>query len=296
VRVNFVGKKNRKLQSHGIGLRLRDKLDTLAGQHNAKIQIVELPPGPPVLASLVAEVYGNEGSEYREILRGAQTVAQRMEREPGVAEVDDIREAPVNRLVFEPDQEKAALAGISAADIAQAVETAVNGSQPTAVRVSGERQPLKLTFRMPKANRSSPEELSQLGLKTRDGRLIPMKELGTWRLEQVSQTIYHKNLRRVAYVFAECAGRPPAECVIDILSDQQPSGEHHVADNPPVPLKDRTFLNNGSGIGWRLPDDINVTFAGEGDWNDCLIGHRHARLNHSGRLHAAIGGAGSSVV
>ncbi len=109
VRANFVGKKNRAQQSHGVGLRLRDELETLAKSENAKIQIVELPPGPPVLASLVAEVYGSDKSDYQDDLKSAATVADRMRREPGVAEVDDIREASVPRLVFEPDQEKAAL-------------------------------------------------------------------------------------------------------------------------------------------------------------------------------------------
>jgi len=72
-------------------------------------------------------------------------------------------------------------------------------------------------------------------------------------------------LQRVAYVFAECVGRPPAECVIDILSDQQPSGVDFVEDAKPYSLARRTFLNNGSGIDWRVPKGISVTFAGEGN-------------------------------
>ena len=158
VRANFVGKKNRAQQSHGIGLRLRDELETLAKSENAKIQIVELPPGPPVLASLVAEVYGSDKSDYQDVLNSAATVADRMRREPGVAEVDDIREASVPRLVFEPDQEKAALSGISVTDIANTIQIALTGDRENVLRVEGERNPLKMAFRLPRELRSSQED------------------------------------------------------------------------------------------------------------------------------------------
>ena len=270
IRVNFVGKKHRQLQSHGIGLRLRNELALLGARRHAKIQIVELPPGPPVLASLVAEVYGRETTTYTEILEAASTVARRMSREPGVVEVDDVRETAVPRLVFEPDQEKAALSGVSVADISDTIRIALQGDDRTIIRVDGERNPLSLTFRLPRSWRSSTEGLSQINMRGASGQLVPLRELGKWHTETVSQTIYHKNLQRVAYVFAECVGRPPAECVIDILFDQQAAGANMVAENEARPVSQRTFLNNGSGIDWRVPEDIAVTFAGEGEWKITL--------------------------
>ncbi len=270
VRANFVGKKNRAQQSHGIGLRLRDELETLAKSENAKIQIVELPPGPPVLASLVAEVYGSDKSDYRDVLESAATVADRMRREPGVTEVDDIREAAVPRLVFEPDQEKAALSGISVADIANTIQIALTGDRENVLRINGERNPLKLTFRLPRELRSSQEDLSQLNFKNARGQLVQLREIGNWHTESVSQTIYHKNLKRLAYVFAECVGRPPADCVIDILSDQLPNGQDYVEDSKPRSLGYRSFLSNGSGIEWRVAPGMSVTFAGEGEWKITL--------------------------
>lgn len=270
VRANFVGKKNRALQSHGIGLRLRDELETLAKSENAKIQIVELPPGPPVLASLVAEIYGSDKSDYREILNSAAIVADRMRREPGVTEVDDIREATVPRLVFEPDQEKAALSGISVTEIANTIQIALTGDRENVLRVQGERNPLKLAFRLPRELRSSQEDLSQLSFKNANGQLVQLREIGNWRTETVSQTIYHKNLKRVAYVFAECVGRPPADCVIDILSDQLPNGQDFVEDSEPRSLTYRSFLSNGSEIDWQIGPGMAVTFAGEGEWKITL--------------------------
>ncbi|MCA9191881.1 MAG: efflux RND transporter permease subunit [Planctomycetales bacterium] len=270
IRVNFVGKKNRQLQSHGLGLRMRDELTAIAEQAGGILRVVELPPGPPVLASLVAEVTGRPGSSYEEILSAASTVGQRLKKEPGVVEVDDIRQAPTRRVVFVPDQEKAALAGVSVEAIAMTIQTALGGNTQQVLRMQGERQPLRLTFRLPKSIRSSMEDLSQLPVKTTNGSLVVLAELGSWKEESVGQTIYHKNLQRIAYVFAECIGRPPADCVVDILADAGPAGVAMVADAEPRALDSRTFFSNGSGIQWRIPEGMQVTFAGEGEWKITL--------------------------
>ncbi len=270
IRVCFVGKKHRELQSHGIGLRIRDQLESLARNGAAKVQVVELPPGPPVLSSLVAEVYGKEDTSYPNLLAAAGTVSQRMQKEPGVVEVDDIQEVLIPKLVFYPDQEKAALSGVSVADLAQTIEIAVGGSNVTAMRVEGERYPLSLTVRLPRASRSTPADLSQIMVRGNQGQMIPLRELGNWQQEQSSQTIYHKNLRRVAYVFAECVGRPPAECILDLLADQQSDGRTFVGTEAPRPVAGRTYLDNGSGIAWGVANDIEVTFSGEGEWKITL--------------------------
>lgn len=270
IRVNFVGKKNRTMQSHAIGLRLRDELENLASLEKAKIQIVELPPGPPVLASIVAEVYGNDSSSYDQVLASASTVADRMRREPSIVEVDGIDEHETTRLVFVPDQEKAALSGVSVAEISDAIHVALAGETGVTLRVDSERNPLRLTFQLPRNQRSSQQDLSLLSFKNSKGQLVQLRELGNWHSKKVSQTIYHKNLQRVAYVFAECVGRPPAECIVDLMADQQPDGPNYVADSQPRPLNTRTFLSNGSGIGWSIPVGMNVRFAGEGEWKITL--------------------------
>lgn len=270
VRANFVGKKNRIQQSHAIGLRLRNELEKIAQSENAKLQIVELPPGPPVLATLVAEVYGTDEKDYSEILVSAATVANRMRLEPGVAEVDDIREVPIPRLVFEPDQEKSALSGISVNDIASTIQIALQGDRENVLRVERERNPLKITFRLPKELRSSQADLAQLSIRNARGQLIQLMEIGNWRTESASQTIYHKNLKRVAYVFAECVGRPPADCVVDLLSDRLPNGQDFVADARPRSLASRTFLSNGGGIDWSVASGMDVVFSGEGEWKITL--------------------------
>lgn len=270
IRVNFVGKKNRRLQSHALNLRMRDELTDIAAKAGGKLSVVELPPGPPVLASLVAEVTGRPDCSYEQILAAASIVGQRMTLEPGVVEVDDISERPTKKLTFIPDQEKAALAGVSVAEIAATIRIALEGDTQQTLRVDHERVPLRLTFRLPRAVRSSPADLSQLTVKGGTGNTIVLGELGVWQEATVSQTIYHKNLQRIAYVFAECVGRPPAECVIDVLADRREVDEASLTPSEPIPLSRRTYFNNGSGIAWSVPDDIQMTFAGEGEWKITL--------------------------
>src|SRR5262245_39867407 len=144
-----------------------------------------------------------------------------MRREPGLADVDDVREAPRQKLVFVTDQEKAALSGVSVADIAETIRVSLEGANNETVRLEGERNPLRLVLRLPRPLRSSAPDLSRLHVKGQGGQFVPLAELGRWEKTRVDQTIYHKNLERVAYVLAETAGRPPAECVADMLADRQ---------------------------------------------------------------------------
>jgi len=300
VRISLVGKKHRVLQSHGLGLRLRDELTELGRKHGALVRIVETPPGPPVIATLVAEVYGQPQHRYEDLAAGAQVVGTRVAREPGVVEVDDTIEAEQTKLVFVTDKEKAALHGVSVDQIAQTMALSLEGASAGQVRMPDERHPLQIELRLPRAGRSSPPDLARLPVMGTQGgspHLVPLAELGRWEKSRVDQTIYHKNLERVVYVFAETAGRAPADVVVDILADRvripegsdvlQHRSEHVVlanrygfVDNPvqertyndpgPTPVEGRSFLRPGSGVTWALAPDLRVDFAGEGEWKITL--------------------------
>ncbi len=272
IRVNLVGKKNRRQQSHAITLRLRGQFTELAQKHGALVRLVELPPGPPVLASVVAEIYGQPDHRYQDLLDSAVIVGTRLKAEPGLVEIDDTIEFAAKKLVFETDQEKAALAGVSVADIASTLRIALNGTGDDLVRVEGERHPLRINLRLPREIRSSEHELGQLHLKTSTGSMIALAELGSWKSRRVDQTIYHKNLKRVVYVFAECAGRPPAECIVDVQADQvlaAPAVATPV-DEQPRSVNSRSYFHNGSGLAWSVPAGIDVVFSGEGEWKITL--------------------------
>jgi multidrug efflux pump subunit AcrB len=291
VRVNLVGKKNRSQQSHGIGLRMRDDLTAIAGRHDAALKIVETPPGPPVISTLVAEVYGRPDHSYEDLIAAAKTVRARLEVEPFVVDVDDTAEADSSKLVFVTDKEKAALNGVSVAEITETIRIALAGSTADLLHVEGERNPLRIELRLPRAERSRAADLAAVHVAGRAGNLVPLAELGHWEETRVDQTIYHKNLKRVAYVFAETAGRAPAEAVVDIQADRvnrpdartpgqvelvvggvlgENPGGGYVADAEPRSLTGRTFLPNGGGIGWSVPNGIEVEFAGEGEWQITL--------------------------
>lgn len=279
VRVNLIGKKQRRQQSHGIGLRLRGQLAALADRHKAVLKLVELPPGPPVLSSVVAEVFGRPQHRYEDLIAAASAVATRLRAEPGIVDVDDTVETAQKKLIFVTDQEKAALNGVSVADMAETIRVVLEGSADEAIRARQERHPLRVLIQLPRPLRSSSHDLTQVRVKGTAGKLVPLVELGSWQHGRVEQTIYHKNLERVVYVFAETAGRPPAECVADILADQHDQhelasggqaraiGSGLVAPGDARPVSARTYLSNGSGLAWSVPPGIRVEFAGEGEWD-----------------------------
>ena len=277
VRINLAGKKNRELQSHAIGLRMRNELQSLADRHQARLKLVETPPGPPVIASVVAEVYGQPDHRYEDLLLGADTVRARLAVEPGVVDVDDVREAAQQKLTFVTDKEKAALNGVTTEQIAGTLQTLLAGGTVGLLRSETERNPLRIELRVPVERRTSAADLAKVQVKGDQGQLVSIAELGRWDTTRVDQMIYHKNLQRVAYVFAETAGRPPADVVVDILADRTPVangtprvGNGWLAEATPRPVGDRTFVSNGSGIAWGVPAGLTVDFAGEGEWKITL--------------------------
>jgi multidrug efflux pump subunit AcrB len=280
MRINLAGKKNRQLQSHAVGLRMRGALQEIADRCKVRMKLVETPPGPPVIASVVAEVYGQPDNRYEDLLLAADSVQARLAAEPGVVDVDDVREAPQPRITFVTDKEKAALNGVSTEQIGATLKTLLGSDAVGIIESDTERNPLRIELRLPVERRTSPADLARVEVKGQSGQLVPLAELGRWRTSRVDQMIYHKNLERVAYVFAETAGRPPADVVVDILADRRDAsppgatvrsvGNGWIAQQTPRPLAERTFLSNGSGITWGVPAGFRVAFAGEGEWKITL--------------------------
>jgi multidrug efflux pump subunit AcrB len=283
LRINLAGKKNRHLQSHAIGLRMRNDLQKIADRHRARMKLVETPPGPPVIASIVAEVYGQPDHRYEDLLSAADTVRARLAMEPGVRDVDSGREAPQTKLIFDVDTEKAALSHVTKKEIADTLAAALKGATVGVVQSETERNPLRIELQLPVRQRSSEDDLAKIKVKGSTGQLVPLAELGRWKTARVDQMIYHKNLHRVAYVFAETVGRPPADVVVDVMADRTfgPApkvvpgtdlgpGSGWISGTTPRPIEERTFLHNGGMIKWNVPNEITVDFAGEGEWKITL--------------------------
>jgi multidrug efflux pump subunit AcrB len=240
IRINLVHKKRREQQSHVIGMRLRDDLQKIADRHGALIKIVETPPGPPVISTLAAEVYGSPAHTYDEIIAAAAAVRERMARESLVVDVDDTVEADQRRFTFILDKEKASLNGVNTAAVAQTLRLALRGDEAGALHIPSERNPLRIVLRLPRPERSSLERLSRLYVKGAAGNLVQLSELGRFVEDQIDKTIYHKNLARVSYVFGEMVGRSPVDAIFALQS--------HFKKHP-------------------LPEGFRVVWSGEGEWD-----------------------------
>ncbi len=239
IKINLVHKKKRKQQSHAIALRLRPALQEIADRHGALLKIVEAPPGPPVIATLVAEVYAEPSSSYDDIIEAASIVRERMKEEYRVVDVDDTVETDQTRFTFILDKEKASLNGISTADVAGTLRLALQGEMTGTVHIPAERNPLLIMLRMSRTERSSIDQLSRLYVKGATGNLVQLSNLGDFLENRIDRTIYHKNLSRVSYVFGEVAGRSPAEAILDLQA--------HFKKNP-------------------LPEGFKIVWSGEGEW------------------------------
>jgi multidrug efflux pump subunit AcrB len=216
IRVVLIDKTRREQQSHAIVLRMRPDIEKIQKQYGANIKIVEMPPGPPVLSSVVAEVYGPPEASYQDIISVSKRVRTDLEHTEGVVDVDDFVEAPQNKLHFILNQDKAALLGISTQQVANSLKLAVDGGMAGTLHIASERQPLLIELQLPRASRSSAADLLTLSVKSAKGDLIRLSELGHFDQEHGDQTIYHKNLQRVSYVLGEMAGRSPVEAVWDM--------------------------------------------------------------------------------
>ena len=270
IRVNLIHKTERLHTSHEVTLRIRDDLTAIAGRLGVKLKIVELPPGPPTMSTLVAAVYGRPDQPYDKLMEAARLVKDRLRREPGVVDVDDTVEEDTSKYVFTLDKEKAALNGVSTEDVARTVRMLLAGTPAAGVSSPGEREPLQVVAWMSRSERSSPQDLSRVFVKGARGNLAPVSELGRWEQAPEEKTIYHRNLERVVYLTAEMAGRPPVETIIDIRADQRTAAELAAAGHPertatPRPLEGRTLMDKGGGLPWAVPDGIGVQWWDEGE-------------------------------
>lgn len=269
IRVNLVAKDRRRQQSHEIVLRWRRPLTELAASLGADIKIVEVPPGPPVLATITAEIYGPSDGGYDDLIDVAGSVARRMAREPGVVDVDTSAESKRDVWVFETDKPKAALSGVSTETVAQTLALSLGGLPVTTLHVPEEVDPLWVELRLPRAQRSSVEELGELYVLGGSGAAVQLSSIGRFVRRAEERTIYHKNLRRVAYAYGEVAGRPPADAIVDMQVDQVAAGAT-VAEAAARSTGARSWLSPGGGDAWSIPDGFVVEWAGEGEWKITL--------------------------
>ena len=206
LQINLVSKSERKAQSHDIAKRVRPRVAEIAAKYGARVAVAEVPPGPPVLQTLVAEIYGPT-AESRLAL--ANKVIGIFKNTPGVVDTDWYIEADQPEARFVVDKEKAALNGISEESIAGTLRLAVSGQAVDLLHVPREKEDVDIVLQLPRASRATPEELLALRVRSDvnpSAPLVPLRELVKVEQTIVDKSIYHKNLMPVTYVIGDVAG------------------------------------------------------------------------------------------
>ncbi len=206
VQVNLLPKDERRAQSHEIARRVRPRLAAIAAQHGARIAVAEVPPGPPVLETLVAEIYGPT-EEAR--LGLATRVRDLFKSTPGTVDIDWYVEEEQPTVQFVVDRAQAALHGISTETIARTVQTALTGQPIGLLHAPAEREDVSLVLQLPRTARARPEDL--LAIHVRSDRdpaapLVPLRELVSVEHTKGERNLYRKNLHPVIYVTADVSG------------------------------------------------------------------------------------------
>ncbi len=238
VRVNLLPKKERSQQSHAIALRLRPELTRIAARHGATVKIVETPPGPPVLSSIVAEVRGPIDASHAELVAVAEAVKTQLAASEGVCEVDWVMEDERQRLEIVIDREKAQLAGVTVEAATASLHLALAGQAPAMLRGLETREPRQVVVRLPESLRSDASGVLSLRVRGSSGTLIPLGEIATVRSVPEDRTIHHKDLRSIVYVTAEPLGISPVDALF---------GAHAAVES-------------------ALPPGYSVSWRGEGEW------------------------------
>ena len=203
LQVNLVGKHARDRQSHEIALAVRPELVRIADAHHARVKVVEVPPGPPVLAPLVAEVYGPDESGRHAV---AKRVRAELARTPRVVDVDDSVEDSARKIAVRVDQTRAATLGVAQADVVATMRVALGGEDVTIVRDGQSKYGVPVTLTLPPERQGKLETLLAMQTRSREGALVALSEVVRPNAAERDRTIYHKDLLPVTYVVGDVAG------------------------------------------------------------------------------------------
>ena len=203
IQVNLVDKRLRERKSHEVARAVRGPLQAIGRRHGANVKIVEVPPGPPVLSPLVAEVYG---LDYAGQIRVAERLRGIFAETPDVVDVDTSVETPSRRYILHVDRRRAALLGVDQAAVAELVATAVRGADVTYLHGRNVKYPIPVRLELPVSEKADIERVLALRVRARSGALVPLADIVHVEEARREQTIYHKDLLPVVFVVGDVAG------------------------------------------------------------------------------------------
>jgi multidrug efflux pump subunit AcrB len=203
IQVNLVDKQQRKRQSHEIAGALREPLQEIGKPFKANIKIVEVPPGPPVLAPLVAEIYG---LDYQGQIEVTRIVRGLFETTPDVVDIDDTIEAPQRKITIAVDRSRAARLGIDQQTVTAEIAMALNGEDAGYLHSETSKYPISLRLELAPGDTADINTVSALRVRAATGELVSIGEIAEVTVGLREQSIYHKDLLPVMYVFGDAAG------------------------------------------------------------------------------------------
>ena len=203
IQVNLIDKHDRDRKSHEIAQAVRLMLKDIAIKHNANVKVVEVPPGPPVMSPIVAEIYGLDHDGQ---IKVAKKVRELYEQTPNIADVDDSAEAQQKRLLIKVDRQKAAILGVSQQLITQSISTVLGGEDVVYLHGKNLKYAVPIRLEFPVANKDKIESVLALRVRSRAGALIPMSELVEIKENKREYSINHKDLLPVVYVMGDMIG------------------------------------------------------------------------------------------
>ncbi len=252
IQVNLLDKHSRDTQSHRLAKEIRRKIRPVGERLGVNVKVTEVPPGPPVLSTMVAEIYGPELEGRLDV---AGQVRKIFETTEGVTDVDWYVEQPAPRWEVRLDREKAIRSGINPEQVVRTLRVALAGADAGLAHLGTAREPVPIVLRLDRAQRSHLDDLLQLAVHAADGRMVPLAELVSARETTRERYRYHKNLQPVTYVIGEVAGS--AESPVYAILNMKDRVENIV-----TPLGEKLPV-----ISTHLPDDHNrYMMKWDGEW------------------------------
>jgi multidrug efflux pump subunit AcrB len=254
IQVNLLSRHERKVQSHDIARKLRPELDRIGAPFGARIKVAEVPPGPPVLETLVAEVYGPDHKCQQELAAKIKKVFQET---PGVVDVDWYVEDPQTKYDVKLDLDKGALQGVSAAEVTRTLQIGLSGASAGLLHDPLSREDIPIEVRLSRTDRSGIENLQNLKLPGPSGRQVSLREITNVHKTTIDTGVYRKNLRPVVYVTGDVAGVVESP-VYAIFKMSDAIDKMHLPDDCQV----KQYM------GTALPDDTHhYSMKWDGEWH-----------------------------
>ncbi len=204
IQVNLIDKHYRERKSHEIALAIRQPIQTIARKYFGNAKIVEVPPGPPVQAPIVAEIYG---LDYAGQIRKAKQIRQLFENTANIIDIDDSIEYPAIKYTIAVDRQKAALLGVNQATIVEALATVLNGADVTYLHDRHLKYPAPVRLEYSENDKADLEQVLALRVRSESGKLVPLLDIIQIQKGTREHNIYHKDLLPVVYVTADMGGR-----------------------------------------------------------------------------------------